>query len=179
MRFLIALLLALPATAFAQLIDDNYTLLGAAVRTRPAYDGSLSQVTDVVPVVRYYGQPWFARTTQGILEGGLRWNLGSGLAAGFQLSYDEGRDSSESKFLRENNFGDDVDAGASYGAHLEWDTKIGPAPFGVLLRYRQSFDSDRGSLADLRLNLGVYGQGGATVVLFTEASWGSRARKSG
>jgi outer membrane scaffolding protein for murein synthesis (MipA/OmpV family) len=173
MKALLALLLVLPTAALAQLIDEDYKLLGVAVRTRPAYDGSQSQRTDLVPIVRYYGQPLFARTTQGILEGGLRWNLGSGLAAGLQLSYDEGRDSSESAFLREHNFTDDVDPGASYGAHLEWDTKIGPAPFGVLARYRQSFESDRGSQADLRLNLGVYGSGGATVVLFTEATWGS------
>src|ERR1700704_122333 len=103
-KTLAALLLLAPLSAPAQLIDDNYVLLGAAVRTRPAYDGSRSQTTDLVPVIRYYGQPWFARTTQGILEGGLHWNLGSGLAAGFQLAYEEGRDSSESSFLREHNF---------------------------------------------------------------------------
>ena len=154
MKALLALLLLLPTAALAQLIEEDYKLLGVAVRTRPAYDGSLSQRTDLVPIVRYYGQPLFARTTQGILEGGLRWDLGSGLAAGLQLSYDEGRDTSESAFLRDHNFTDDTDPGASYGAHLEWDTKIGPAPFGVLFRYRQSFDSDRGSLADLRFNLG-------------------------
>jgi outer membrane protein len=175
MKILTALFLSLlPSLALAQMVlPEDYTLLGATLRTRPAYDGSGSQVTDVVPVVRYYGQPWFARTTQGILEGGLHWNLGSGVAAGFQLSYDEGRDSSESDFLRGRNFTDDVDAGASLGAHFEWDGHIGPAPIGVMLRYRQSVDSDRGALADARLNLGLYGKGGATLVLFTEATWGS------
>jgi MipA family protein len=168
-----ALLLLAPLSAPAQMLDTDYALLGAAVRTRPAYDGSRSQTTDLVPVVRYYGQPWFARTTQGILEGGLRWNLGSGVAAGFQLAYEEGRDASESSFLRERNFAGDVDVGGSLGAHVEWDTKIGPAPFGVLLRYRQNVDTDRGALLDARLNLGVYGDKGATVVLFGEASWGS------
>jgi MipA family protein len=175
MKTLIALLVSLlPMAALAQMVlPEDYTLLGATVRTRPAYDGSQSQRTDVVPVVRYYGQPWFARTTQGILEGGLHWNLGSGVAAGFQLSYDEGRDSSESAFLRERSFTDDVDAGASLGAHFEWDGMAGPAPIGVMLRYRQSIDSDRGSLADARLNLGLYAKGGATLVAFTEATWGS------
>ena len=173
-RVLFPLLLLSPLTALAQMIlPDDYVLLGAAVRTRPAYDGSQSQRTDVVPVVRYYGQPWFARTTQGILEGGLHWNLGSGVSAGFQLSYDEGRDSSESAFLRDRNFTDNVDPGASIGAHFEWDGKIGPAPVGVLLRYRQSIESDRGALADVRLNLGLYGKGGATLVAFTDATWGS------
>jgi outer membrane scaffolding protein for murein synthesis (MipA/OmpV family) len=172
-RLLVPLLLV-PGAALAQaILPEDYTLLGAAVRTRPAYDGSLSQKTDLVPIVRYYGQPLFARTTQGILEGGLHWQLGSGLAGGFQLSYDEGRKSSESAFLREHNFTDDIDAGASLGAHLEWDGKLGPAPVGVLLRYRQGLDSDRGALADLRFNVGVYGSGGATLVVFTEATWGS------
>ena len=46
------------------------TLLGAALRSRPDYDGASDQVGDVIPVIRYYGQPWFARTTQGVLEGG-------------------------------------------------------------------------------------------------------------
>jgi len=172
-KTLAALLLLAPLSAPAQLIDDNYVLLGAAVRTRPAYDGSRSQTTDLVPVIRYYGQPWFARTTQGILEGGLHWNLGSGLAAGFQLAYEEGRDTSESSFLREHNFTDDVDASGSIGAHVEWDTKIGPAPVGLLARYRQNVDSERGALLDLRLNVGVYGSGGATLVVFSEATWGS------
>ena len=166
-------LLCAPLAAAAQLIEENYILLGAAVRTRPAYDGSSSQEIDLVPVVRYYGDPLFARTTQGILEGGLHWQLGSGISGGFQLSYDEGRKSSESSFLRDHNFTDDVDPGAAIGAHLEWDTKIGQAPVGLLGRYRQSVDSDRGALADLRLNVGVYGSSGATVVVFTEATWGS------
>ena len=164
------------ASAQSQAIPDDYTLLGAAVRTRPAYDGSGSQVTDLIPVVRYYGEPWFARTTQGILEGGLHWQLGSGVAGGFQLSYDEGRKASESSFLRDHNFNDDIDPNASLGAHLEWDTKIGPAPVFVMGRYRQSLDSGRGALFDLRGNVGVYGSGGLLVALYAEATWaGSKA----
>jgi outer membrane scaffolding protein for murein synthesis (MipA/OmpV family) len=163
----------LPAAALAQAVPDDYTLLGAGVRTRPAYTGSESQTTDLIPIVRYYGKPWFARTTQGILEGGLHWGFGSGMTAGFQLAYEEGRDTSESDFLRARNFDGDVDPGASVGAHLEWDTKIGPAPVFLLARYRQNADSDRGALFDLRLNVGVYGEGRALVALYTEATWGS------
>lgn len=174
MRVVVAFLAALlPAAALAQAVPDDYTLLGAAVRTRPAYSGSASQTTDLIPVVRYYGKPWFARTTQGILEGGLHWGLGSGVTAGFQLAYEEGRDSSESDFLRAINFDGDLDPGASVGAHLEWDAKIGPAPVFLVARYRQNADSDRGALFDLRFNLGVYGEGRAQVALFTEATWGS------
>jgi outer membrane protein len=172
-RVIASLLLIAPLPALAQIVDEDYTLLGLAVRTRPAYLGSLSQRTDLVPVVRYYGQPLFARTTQGILEGGLHWNLGSGLAAGLQLAYQEGRDSSESAFLRERNFTDDIDPSASVGFHVEWDARLGPAPVGVMARYRQDIDSDRGSLFDLRFNVGVYGAHRAIVALFAEATWGS------
>ncbi|MFL6573806.1 MAG: hypothetical protein ACJ8G4_18750, partial [Burkholderiales bacterium] len=52
--------------------EDPPTIIGAAIRSRPAYDGSSSQVTDLIPQLRYYGKLWFARTTQGILEGGIR-----------------------------------------------------------------------------------------------------------
>jgi outer membrane scaffolding protein for murein synthesis (MipA/OmpV family) len=172
---LASLLLAVPAAALAQLqvAPDDYTLLGAAVRTRPAYDGSKSQVTDVVPVVRYYGQRLFARTTQGILEGGARWNLGSGVNAGVQLAYEEGRDTGESAFLRNRGFNGDVDASGSLGAHVEWDTKVGPAPVALLVRYRQDVDSDRGALADFRFNVGLYGQNSTIVAAFLQATWAS------
>lgn len=176
MRYRLALCAALlPAAALAQsqAIPDDYTLLGAGVRTRPAYTGSASQTTDLIPIVRYYGKPWFARTTQGILEGGVQWSLGSGVVGGLQLAYEEGRDTSESDYLSARNFDGDIDPGASFGAHLEWDTKIGPVPVFLVARYRQNVDSDRGALFDLRLNVGVYGEGGAVVALFTEATWGS------
>jgi outer membrane protein len=169
----LALLAPLAAAAQMQITPDDYTLLGAAIRTRPAYDGSKSQVNDIVPVVRYYGQHLFARTTQGILEGGARWNLGPGLAVGVQLAYEEGRDTSESAFLRTHNFGDDVDASGSVGAHVEWDTKLGPAPVSLLARYRQDVDSDRGALADLRFNVGLYGQNNTIIALYTQATWAS------
>src|SRR4051812_45913219 len=136
-KALALLLLIAPGAAMAQMQigPEEYQLLGAAVRTRPAYDGSKSQVMDVIPVVRYYGQPLFARTTQGILEGGLHWNVGSGVSAGVQLAYEEGRQSDESAFLRNNNFTDNVEASGSIGLHLEWDTKLGQAPVTLLARY--------------------------------------------
>jgi outer membrane scaffolding protein for murein synthesis (MipA/OmpV family) len=89
--------LLVPLAALAQIAPEDYTLIGAAVRSRPAYDGSDAQRTDLIPVLRYYGKPWFARTTQGILEGGARWALTPGVDAGVQLAYEEGRKSSESR----------------------------------------------------------------------------------
>jgi outer membrane scaffolding protein for murein synthesis (MipA/OmpV family) len=160
------------STAPAQIVPDDYTLIGVAVRTRPAYDGSDSQRTDLIPVLRYYGTPWFARTTQGILEGGARWALARGLDAGVQLAYEEGRKSSESSLLRSLNLAD-VNPSASIGAHLEWDAEIGRVPVSLLGRYRQHIDSDRGAQADLRLNVGLHGSGGVIVAAFAQATWAS------
>jgi len=127
----------------------------------------------VIPVVRYYGQPLFARTTQGILEGGLRWNIGSGVAVGAQLAYEEGRQADESAFLRNHNFTDNVNASGSIGAHVEWDTKLGQAPVSLLARYRQDIDSDRGSLLDFRFNVGVYGENDTIVAVYAQGTWAS------
>src|SRR5258708_26053728 len=124
----LALALLVPLQAFAQSPPpDDYTLLGVGVRSRPAYDGSASQTADLIPVVRYYGKPLFARTTQGILEGGARAEVAPGLALGAQIAYEAGRKKSESGFLRERNV-PDIAPGASVGVHAEWDTKLGPAP---------------------------------------------------
>ncbi|HYQ95286.1 MAG TPA: MipA/OmpV family protein, partial [Burkholderiales bacterium] len=95
----LALPLIVPLAALAQTALPDYAWIGAGVRTRPAYDGSASQRTDLIPTVRYYGKPWFARTTQGILEGGARMELAQGLNLGAQLAYEGGRLASESDFL--------------------------------------------------------------------------------
>src|SRR5206468_761619 len=102
-------------------------------RTRPAYDGSAAQRTDLIPTVRYYGKPWFARTTQGILEGGTRMELARGLNVGAQIAYEGGRLASESDFLRSNNV-PDINPGASVGLHVEWDQELGPIPVTLLGR---------------------------------------------
>ena len=164
------LLLVVPISALAQIVPEDYTLVGVAVRSRPAYDGSDSQVTDLIPVLRYYGKPWFARTTQGVLEGGARWALTPGLDAGAQLAYEEGRKTSESSLLQSLNL-QDVDPGVSIGAHLEWDSKLGQVPVSLLGRVRQNIDPDRGAQADLRLNAGVYGSGRAILAAYAQATW--------
>src|SRR5213596_3368617 len=102
----LALLPIVPLAARAQSAPPDYAYVGAGVRTRPAYDGSAAQRTDLIPTVRYYGKPWFARTTQGILEGGARIELARGLNVGAQIAYEGGRLASESDFLRSNNVPD-------------------------------------------------------------------------
>src|SRR5437879_12606750 len=96
----LALLLIVPLAALAQTALPEYAWIGAGVRTRPAYDGSAAQRTDLIPTVRYYGGPWFARTTQGILEGGVRMELARDLNIGAQLAYEGGRLASECELLR-------------------------------------------------------------------------------
>lgn len=158
MRRFLAFLLFLPAAAFA---FDPGTLLGAGVRSRPEYDGASKQELQPIPVVRYYGRTLFARTTQGILEGGARAELVKGLFAGVQLAFEEGNDRT------------DLDPGASYGVHMEWDTDIGRAPLSLLARTRFHFDSDNGSQTDLRATVGVYGSDRLAVWLFGQATWAS------
>lgn len=161
MKALALVLALLPLAAVA----DDYTLLGAGVRTRPDYDGSASRTVDLIPVVRYYGKPWFARTTQGMLEGGARYEFSPVLQAGVQLAYEAGRDAA---------FGlSEVDWGASIGFHLETDFKIGPAPVNGLLRYRRHLDSDRGAQVDLRSTVGIYGEGRTLAGAFVQATWAS------
>jgi outer membrane scaffolding protein for murein synthesis (MipA/OmpV family) len=160
--------LQVPLLAFAELSNDS--MVGPGVRGRPAYDGSDSQRAELVPVVRYLGHPWFLRSTQGVLEGGARMELAPGLHVGAQLAYEPGRFGSESDFLKNRNI-PDIDRGASFGAQVEWDHKIGPVPITLLARVRQHTDSDRGAQADLRLSVGVFQSGRVGIGLFTQATW--------
>src|SRR3990170_1630925 len=126
MRLVCMLMVLIPLGVQAEEI-----LLGAGARNRPVFDGSGDQTTDLIPVVRYYGRPWFARTTQGILEGGIRGTLAQGFAVGMQLAYEQGPL--------------DKDPGASLGVHLEWDGRLGPAPITLLGRLRDYLDAGRGT----------------------------------
>jgi outer membrane scaffolding protein for murein synthesis (MipA/OmpV family) len=161
---------ALPIPARAEL--SNYPMIGPAVRSRPAYDGSDTQRGEVVPVIRYLGEPLFVRSTQGVLEGGLRMQITPGLFAGAQVAYEPGRRASESGFLESRGV-PDVDRGASVGAQIEWDARIGPAPTTLLARVRRHAESDRGTQADLRFSVGVLKTGALGVGLFAQATWGS------
>lgn len=165
-----ALLLGLtsPLIAYAELTNGG--LIGPGVRSRPAYDGSDSQRTELVPVIRYFGQPLFLRSTQGVLEGGARMALAPGLHVGVQVAYESGRRTRESDFL--NNRGVfNLDRGASVGAQVEWDSKIGPAPITLLARVRQHTESDRGAQADVRFSVGIFQSGRFGAGLFTQATW--------
>ena len=170
MKYIVFLLAA--SAAFAAAAQDNPILLGAGLRARPAYDGSGTQRGDVIPVIRYYGKPWFARTTQGMLEGGIRSELAPEFWAGAQLAYEAGRKKTESAFLASRNE-PDLDVGVSAGLHLEWARKLGQMPINVLIRARQHLDSDRGAQADLRVTGGIFSRGGLQAGVFGQATFGS------
>jgi outer membrane scaffolding protein for murein synthesis (MipA/OmpV family) len=138
---------------------ENDILIGAGVRSRPEFDGFSNRTTDLIPVLRYYGTPWFARTTQGMLEGGARWQVGEGTDIGAQLAYEQGPR--------------DKDPGASIGVHAEWEGRLGPMPLDALLRLRQHTDTDRGLQVDLRLTAGVYEGHGVLAGVFAQATYGN------
>ena len=164
-RAALALLLVAPLAALAQSAAPDYAWIGAGVRTRPAYDGSAAQRTELIPTVRVYGRPWFARTTQGMLEGGARMELSRGLNLGAQLAYEGGRIASESDFLSSRNV-PDIKPSASIGLHVEWDERVGPMPVTLLARGRHFIDSDRGAQADLRFTAVVFGGGAVAAAVF-------------
>ncbi|HEY6093978.1 MAG TPA: MipA/OmpV family protein [Gallionellaceae bacterium] len=168
-RILLFTLLLAPAVALA---EDNSpkVLLGAGLWARPAYDGADTNHNMLIPVVRYYGQPWFARTTFGMLEGGARIELASGFTVGAQAAYEGGRDNSDSAFLAEHNL-PNISPSASLGVHAELEKNIGPMPLIVLLRYRQDIDRDRGAQTDLRLTAGIYGGPQLNAGVFWQTTW--------
>jgi outer membrane scaffolding protein for murein synthesis (MipA/OmpV family) len=157
-RYVLVLGVILSASAHAQ-----DTLLGAGLRSRPSYDGSAEQKADLVPVIRYYGPRWFARTTQGILEAGARSTLDRDFWAGVQLAYEPGRTEAP-----------ELDPGVSAGLHLEWDRTIGRVPVNFLMRARQHLDADLGGQADLRVTAGVFARGGLLAGVFGQATWGTQ-----
>jgi MipA family protein len=162
----LVLLMALPAAAEL----SNEGLLGPGLRSRPAYDGSASQRTELVPVVRYFGPLIFVRSTQGVLEGGLRKELAPGLYAATQVAYEGGRRASESGFLAGHAIAD-IDRGASVGLQLEWDQRIGPMPITLLARARQHTAADLGAQIDLRLSAGVFKNGAVSAGIYVQGIW--------
>ena len=151
---------------------SNTPMVGAGVRTRAAYDGSDTQRAEIVPIVRYLDSPLFVRSTQGVLEGGLRLQLARGLHVGGHVAYEPGRQSSESAFLKGRGIAD-VDRGASVGIQAEWDYKIGPMPITLLARTRHHTESDYGTQVDLRLSAGVFQSRDKRLGLgvFTQTTW--------
>jgi MipA family protein len=164
----LALGLGFVLSAHAELSDES--MLGLGLRWRPAYDGSAASHTEVVPVIRYLGEPWFARSTQGVLEGGARFELAPGLHAGAQLAYEPGRKTSRSDWLQNHGVAG-LNPGASVGLQLEWDHQFGPMPITLLARARRHTQASRGTQGDLRLSAGAYRNGSVGAGVFAQATW--------
>src|SRR2546423_10389605 len=78
-----ALTVGAPLAGLAQDFSSaEYPMLGIGVRARPAYDGSSTEHAEAVPVVRYYWDHWFTRSTRGVLEARPRVAIAPGLAVG-------------------------------------------------------------------------------------------------
>ena len=162
--------LSLCSLASAQSTDDE-KYIGIGARVRPAYEGANSSRGGVIPYLRLYGEHFFARTTQGILEGGWRSQPFSGVVFGAQLAYEEGRITDDSAFLSAHHF-DDLKPSVSLGLHAEGDWQLGSVPLNALLRYRQDIDSDNGAQVDLRMTVGILDWHGVRAGLFGQATWG-------
>ena len=162
------LCLLAPIAARAELSDES--LLGPGLRSQPAYDGSASQRAQLVPVVRYFGDPWFLRSTQDVLEAGARVQIQPGLHLGSQLAYEPGRKANESPFLEGHHVAD-VDRGASLGGLLEWDHMFGRMPVTIVTRLRQHLDLKRGLQADIRVSAGMLRTGPVAAGTYVESTW--------
>ncbi|MGH8629927.1 MAG: MipA/OmpV family protein [Burkholderiales bacterium] len=156
--------------AFAQKAGSGEAHAGLGLRVRPAYEGAESRRGQAIPYLRFYREHFFARTTQGMLEAGVRAEPLARVVFGAQLAYEDGRLSDESAFLRARNF-EDIDPGASAGAHAEIDWNAGPMPLNALVRYRRHFDSDLGAQADLRLTAGIYSRGRVKAGVYGQLTW--------
>jgi hypothetical protein len=79
--------------------------------------------------------------------------------------------------LNDRNF-PDIDAGVSYGGHLEWNGKLGPSPINLILRARKHAKAERGSQADLRLTAGVFQAGPFAAGIVGQLTW-ANAKSTG
>lgn len=149
------LILTLSGVALAEDNSDP-NIFGLALQSGPAYLGSNSNITSVVPIIMLAKGPWFLQTTEGILETGLKHDLTNNYSIGIQLGYEDGRYRKDASFLRTHNI-DNIPVSASYGAFLQYEDDLSKIPIDILLRYRKDIDSARGSQLDLRLTAGIYG----------------------
>src|SRR3954468_14533800 len=155
MRCLLVVLLFAPLTAAA--LGDDVQFIGAGIYNHPKFDGSSAQHNDPIPQIQYIKGSWFARTTEGILEGGVRWGIGQSAAVGVQAAYEDGPRGEH--------------PGASLGVHAELDGKVGPAPISSVFRLRQFLSNGSGWEADARVNVGIYEGHGIAAAVYGQGTW--------
>lgn len=160
--------LALPLAA-----AEQPHLLGLALQSEASYLGAAKEEISVIPLVNWQTGHFFARSSKGIGEAGAHWQLDNGFSLGSQVALELGRDSQDSALLQQLKM-PDIAHGASLGVHLEYDTAIGPAPLSTLIRLRQRSGSQRGALADIRLELGVFGTDTLGLQTYLQATWANQ-----
>lgn len=173
LAFVGSILITSPGLAQAD-EPSSPTLLGAAVISEPAYDGSRSTNLSVIPVLMYTTGPWFARTTEGILEGGIKKELISDLNFGIQVAYEDGRERRDAGFLKAHNV-PNIDPSLSVGGFVQYEKDTGLVPIDILARYRKDIDSSRGDQLDLRVTAGIYGGEGKrfNAEVYAQSTWAS------
>lgn len=144
-------------SAWTGSVHADGNLVGVGVRHGPDYDGASHSAIDMIPILTVSHGAWFGRSTQGLLEGGLRFTSAGGVSAGLQVAHEAGP--------RGRN------DGASIGAGLEWKTRLGPAPLQLVARWRQQLESERGAAADLRATAGLFADARTRVGVFVQTTW--------
>lgn len=168
-------------TSLAHADEQSFpTLLGASAQIRPAYDGSRSTKVDLIPVLMYYESPWFVRTTEGILEAGVKTALSGDFNFGIQAAHEDGRFRHDADFLNTYHV-PNLDDSLSVGGFLQYEKNIKSVPIDILARYRKDIDSSRGDQIDLRITAGIYGSKDKRLnaEIFAQTSWAnSKAMQS-
>ncbi len=133
-----------------------------------------------MPVLRVERDPWFIRTTQGKLEGGLRYVFSRAFSVGGLLLHEEGRVTDESEFLRTRGI-PNLAPGPAIGYFAEYDWKLGSVPLNTLARYRcrWHFDRSRGAQVDVRMSAGLVDKGFLTATAFGQLTLADRQEMRG
>jgi len=168
-HYVIALLVAVAVPLAA----EESHLLGLGIQHDAAYLGAAKEKYLPFPLIDWEADKFFARSGKGIEEAGVHWRLNNGFSLGSQLAVELGRNSDDSVFLQQLKMRD-INYGVSLGVHLEHSTHIGPAPLNTLIRLRQRSGSERGALADIRVELGVFGTDTLGLQTYLQATWANQ-----
>ena len=149
------------------------TLIGIGLQQDAAFPGAEQTQVLPVPLISWQANNFFMRSGRGMEEAGVHWQLNDNFTLGSQLAFELSRDSKDSKFLQQARM-PNIAYGVSAGVHAEYSTHIGPAPVDTLLRLRQRSGAERGALADLRIEVGIYGTDTLGVQTYVQTTWANQ-----
>lgn len=175
-KTLVTLLLLSPLCSLAQEFSPEKgqsLAIGMAAQRNAAFPGAHRTHILPIPLIHWERGVLFIRSSKGMEEAGARWQLTDDFSAGSQIVFELGRDSDDSLLLQQLRM-PNIPHGTSVGVHAEYSTHIGPAPVDALLRLRQRNGSQRGALADVRIEVGVYGNKYVGVQTYVQSTWANR-----